>query len=348
MRKPGLRVVARKGSGALYLRGTVAGQSVYESTDTSDPHIAEQIRAKREAELWQRSIYGAKAVVTFAAAAESYLRAEQRSPATAANLLPLIQHFGKMPLARITQEEVDRSYRALLRPASGGATKLRMVLTPLRAVLRHAAIRGWCERPTFETPKVAKPSHVYLYPAQATALVQGAADHLRPLLVFALGTGCRMSEMLDLRWPEVDLRGARARVYQKQGTWREVSLPPVVVAALAALPHREGHVFRPVYHGKVRERYADTGRRMGGQIGTAWATALRRAGLEGFTPHDMRHTWATWHYCVHRDLRGLMDEGGWQTVGMVVRYAKRMPDAYREEVIAWWQGGPGAAERRTA
>lgn len=33
-------------------------------------------------------------------------------------------------------------------------------------------------------------------------------------------------------------------------------------------------------------------------------------------PHDLRHTWAT--------------------MGIVARYAKKMPDTYREEIRAWW------------
>ncbi len=57
-----LKVVPRAGSDMLYLRGSVRGQSVYESTGTADPVRAEGIRAKREAELWDRSVYGARAV----------------------------------------------------------------------------------------------------------------------------------------------------------------------------------------------------------------------------------------------------------------------------------------------
>lgn len=60
-----------------------------------------------------------------------------------------------------------------------------------------------------------------------------------------------------------------------------------------------------------------------------------RVWVPDLTPHDCRHTWATWHYCIHRDLQRLRDEGGWAAVAMVERYAKRMPDAYRSEAIAW-------------
>jgi integrase len=44
----------------------------------------------------------------------------------------------------------------------------------------------------------------------------------------------------------------------------------------------------------------------------SWYGALRRAGLDPeLTPHDLRHTWASWHYTFNRDLLALKQEGGW-------------------------------------
>ena len=267
----------------------------------------------------------------------------------------------------IHKEALDRAFPIILSPRAGPATKLRGVITPLRAILEHAAIRRWCDRPAFETPKVPKTASFHLKPAEATALVVAAAPHLRPLLIFLIGTGCRMSEALELDWSGVDLRGSRAVVWQKQGNERHIDLPPVVVAALDALPHREGRVFRPGGRRRVRKpdgakvgtAYRDTGRSSGNQIRSGWRVAARKAGLPGkwhewteastgkrkrlwasdITPHDLRHTWASWDYCVHTDLLGLKDRGGWSTITMVTRYAKKMPSAYRKEIVAWLDGG---------
>ena len=138
----------------------------------------------------------------------------------------------------------------------------------------------------------------------------------------------------------------------------------MVIAALSRLPERTGRVFRPVRsqrppgakRGKtIGDAYMDTGRSGGGQIKAAWSTACRRAEPPGtwrvwtpigqkterrwfvpdYTPHDLRHTWATWSYCAHKDLLKLRDDGGWSTITMVTRYAKKMPEAYRPEIIAW-------------
>ena len=59
----------------------------------------------------------------------------------------------------------------------------------------------------------------------------------------------------------------------------------------------------------------------GDRIKKAFAGACDRAGITDFTPHDCRHTWATWHYATNRDLIALQRLGGWKSLSMVMRYA---------------------------
>ena len=61
--------------------------------------------------------------------------------------------------------------------------------------------------------------------------------------------------------------------------------------------------------------------------------------------HDLRHTWASWHYAQHRDLLRLMIDGGWSGTAMVQRYTHLMPLAYAEEWKAWLAGGITEARR---
>ena len=58
------------------------------------------------------------------------------------------------------------------------------------------------------------------------------------------------------------------------------------------------------------------------QVSTkAWYQSLRKAGIEDFRWHDLRHTWASWHVQQGTPLHVLQELGGWETAEMVRRYA---------------------------
>lgn len=307
-----LKLVRRHGSPNWYVRGTIRGVTVDESTGVTDRKAAEAIRARREWEVLQGSVFGRKVTASFLEAAVSYMEAggERRF------MKPLIDHFGNAPLAKIDQAVIDRAAR-ILYPAGAPATLNRHVYTPISAVLKHAAARGLCERRPMERPTQPKGRVRWLTPAEADRLINSCADHLRPLVIFLFYTGARLSEALYVDWSQIDL--ARAHVVfldTKNGEDRGVPLHPRVLAALASLRHGDGAVFRRP-DGFPYQPKGDGG----GQIKTAFAGACRRAMIKDFTPHDCRHTWATWHYTANRDLIALMELGGWKSERMVLRYA---------------------------
>ena len=65
-----------------------------------------------------------------------------------------------------------------------------------------------------------------------------------------------------------------------------------------------------------------------GQVNTrAWTSALKRAGIEDFKWHGLRHTFATWHRQTGTPTHELQRLGGWKTGAMVERYAHVAPEA---------------------
>jgi len=64
-----------------------------------------------------------------------------------------------------------------------------------------------------------------------------------------------------------------------------------------------------------------------GQVNTkAWRSAVKRAGLEDFRWHDLRHTWASWHAEAGTRFNVLQEMGGWKSGKMVRRYAHLSAD----------------------
>jgi len=327
-----LKLVQRRDNKSPFwiIRGSIRGRRVDESTGTAERKIAEEIRAKREAELLAESVYGRRATATFAQAVLSYLE----HGGSKRFLEPVIEHFGTTPLAKIDQDAIDRGARKLY-PNASGATRNRQFYTPVSAVMTHAARRSWCPRLLLERPAPSKERVRWLTVEEAERLIEACSDHMRPLVIFLLYTGARVGEALWLDWRHVDIkRGHVSFPKTKNGEARGVPLHPRVIASLANLPHREGEVFRRP-DGRPYERpEADDDDHIsaGSRISTAFAGACRRAGITDFHPHDCRHTWATWHYAANRDHGALQKLGGWKSVRMVMRYAHVNVDELRHTI----------------
>lgn len=307
-----LKLTRRHGGLNWYIRGTLRGVTIDETTGVADKAIAETIRARREWEILQGSIFGRKAAAGFLEAAVGYLE----GGGEARFVKKITDHFGSVLLADIDQSSIDRAARTLY-PKASKSTLNRQLYAPVSAILNFAASRGLCDARRIARPALP-PSRVrWLSPEDAEQLIAACSPHLRPLVIFLLYTGARMSEALYLNWRDVNLQKAHVQfIDTKNGEARGVPLHPRVIAALGSLGHRVDEVFRrPDGFAYARKEAA------GGQIKTAFKGACRRADIEDFSPHDCRHTWATWHYAANRDLISLMKLGGWKSEKMVLRYA---------------------------
>jgi len=318
---------------------TVAGkkQRIRKRAESASRQLAEEEARVLEAEILRTEWHGERrGSRSFAEAVASYIAAAPRSPNTVKLLARILYAMGDQSLWAVDQDMVNRVAAKMLRPDAKSATMWRNVVTPINAVLKYAAKRQWCDWPVLErippSPQITR----YFLPVEAERLIEAAALHLKPLLIFLIGTGARLSETLELDWHEVDLLAGRAILLKTknrrngQVQRRIAKLPPRVIEALSNLPsEREG----PVFLTDDALPYADRERRHGGQIKTAWRGALRRAGLHlNFRVHDCRHTWASWHYAVNKDLLLLRTEGGWKTTEMVERYAHLLPVGQEEAV----------------
>lgn len=335
-----LEVKLRKETKTLTIVGTVANVRVRQRAQTNDIKLAREEAAALEAQLLRDAWHGPRTGIrSFASSVKSYLDHEPRSAGTQAYLVRIMHALGDVKLHELDQEAVDRIRLSVLRSNAAPSTVLRSIVTPLRAVMRHAHKRGWCDPVSLEAPGNAPEGRTaFMTPAQVESLQENAAPHLRPLIAFLACTGARMSEALELDWDSIDLAGARATFWKtKSGKRRVANLVPRAIKVLTGLGHREGAVFRT----GAGTPYATNDRQYGGQIKTAWKAALRRAELPSFTPHELRHTFASWHYALHKDLLALKVEGGWSSVDQVERYAHLATVNLVPDIERFWLVGSG-------
>lgn len=316
-----LKLVRRGKSPHYYLRGTIRGIYIFETTGTDDQKAAEAIRIKREGEVLDRSIFGHGAVVTFAEAAASYLEAGGdptflgEEDAETGEWSRLIGYFMNTPLRQIGQAQADDAAKALY-PNTAAATRKRQAYTPLIAVLNHAARKGWVGAPKIAGPKVVSKPPKWATPDYVEKLLPHCQANLRRFVLVSVYTGARLAEILRLVWEkDVDLiRRIITFRRTKNGKMRAAHIPERLLAELLLVPEekRQGPVFHWSHKSHVRRPLM---------------TACENAGLEYLTPHQLgRHTYATWlRIYAKRDLRGLQEDGGWDSIASVARYAHVVP-----------------------
>lgn len=242
-------------------------------------------------------------------------------------LAKIIAHFGpKWRLIDVDNDAVNRAAAALY-PNAGPATINRQLVTPISAVYRMAAEDGKVADRRFRRRKEPRTRLRWLTPEEAEALMSACEPRLLPIVAFLLETGCRTSEALSLTIQHLHLDPCEAYVgISKNGDGKMVSFPLRTKRIMAAsgLPEA-GAVFRTP-KGKPYRLVNAMGDRLGGQIKGAFDKARTAAGLgEDVTPHTLRHTFATWHYAVNRDLILLMERGGWRKPDMAISYTKLAP-----------------------
>ena len=112
-------------------------------------------------------------------------------------------------------------------------------------VLKHLlklAVEEWEYIPVnpatgVKAPKPAPGRIRYLQPTELRAVLEAAPEWLKPLIALAAGTGMRRSEILRLRWLDVDLRNSRILLTQtKNGEGRIVYLNQLALRAIESLP----------------------------------------------------------------------------------------------------------------
>jgi integrase len=152
-------------------------------------------------------------------------------------------------------------------------------------------------------------------------LIDAAAPHFKPLIIVAINTGMRRGEILALQWEQVDLHSQTITIKQsKNGKVRHIPINKKAQEAIESIPEpHTGHVF--IYRGlpiKV--------------VKTAFAGAVRRAGIPQCRFHDLRHTFATRLVLAGVDLATVMQLLGHASISTTMKYAHPSPPHKREAV----------------
>ncbi len=263
----------------------------------------------------------------------------------------ILEQFAGRVVADIDRRDVE-SFQVLRRSTlrtdgqPRANTTINREVETLRRLLNKAIEWGMLERnPASRLKPLPEPQGRtrFLTLDEAKRLLEASSRHLRPIIICALETGMRRGEILGLRWADVDMRTRTIYLgHTKNGESRQVPVSSRLFAVLSNLPRRLGtdHVFtgEPKI-GKVGNPFHD--------VRTSFENACRRAGIEGFRFHDLRHTAASHMAMAGVPLRTIGEVLGHRTAAMTERYAHLTPEHKRKavECLPDWEAGEKSSHK---
>lgn len=294
------KLYKRKGSDTWQFSFTVDGKRVRRSAETTDRRLAEDIAIKEEAALRRAIVHGPEAVLTFEAALAMYAKDAKDLRFTA----KLFDHFKGWKVKDINGPIVRQSAKEIY-PKASAATLNRQVVTPLRAIINHAADAGKCKPITikrFKEERTSRPAgsrewiDAFCNAAKKMDMPETAA-----IARFMFETATRVSEACRLEWDDVSLQEGWAYLKRTKTVPRKVFLTRALVVDLANIRSRDPKlVFCAANRSTVKKRIDKV---------------IKGAGLVRLTSHELgRHGFAT-EMIVRNDIdvATTADHGGWKS-----------------------------------
>jgi integrase len=193
-------------------------------------------------------------------------------------------YFGDIPVTDVTAEAVAGYARHRLRQGVRPQTVNKEMITIRRLLAFCEEVGAIKQVPRIRAVRVVKQSAWrMLTDEEIDRFLDALSPRLRSYFTFAAFTGVRRDELWHVRWMDVDLEKRIVHV-RPHGTWapkdkkaRIVPMHDRVHDVLTAMPRGLPNtpVFGPQRHEKAME------------------TAAKKAGLERFRLHDLRHSFAS-------------------------------------------------------
>ncbi|WP_237387150.1 tyrosine-type recombinase/integrase [Xenorhabdus sp. Sc-CR9] len=344
---------------------TPSGKRIKESLGTTDKKQAQELHDRRKAELWRIERLGDFPDVTFDEACLRWIeeKADKKSLDDDKGRMGFwLEHFGGVRLKDITEARIymaaskmknrkakerweskvkaaqkkGKEIPAYKEVSVSIATKAKH-LSLMKSLLR-AAERDWKwleKAPVIKVPTVREKRVRWLEPYEAQRLVDECPEPLKSVVKFALATGLRRSNIINLEWSQVDMQRQVAWIHPDQSKSSRAIGVALNETACKALRDQIGNHHKWVFvHNKPSTnpdgKAMPKVRKMRVDDNTAWNAALKRAGIENFRFHDLRHTWASWLVQSGVPISILQEMGGWESIEMVRRYAHLAPNHLTE------------------
>lgn len=315
---------------------TYQGKQVRKSTGTGDRRLADAILAKVKVQIVEGQYFER-------AAAESHTFKELMDRYEKEHVARKLRHrglkgymknlrafFGERTLADVTPKDIvaykNKRYEDGMAPAT-----INRELANLKKAF-NLAMREWewCHQNPVSRVSMEKENNKrdrWLTEEEESRLLGSCRPWLRDLVLFALHTGMRMGEILELTWRGVDFTRRTVTVFRsKNGERRTIPVNETVLQVLKEKSKVRSLNSDRVFCSKIFTPLES------GHLRRAFRLALSKAKIEEFHFHDLRHTFATRLVQAGIDLYKVQQLLGHKSPIMTQRYAHHYPESLRDGV----------------
>ena len=237
----------------------------------------------------------------------------------------LIPYFKEILTTKIDVQMIEEYIASKiegLKPAT-----INRTLSILSKMFNDAIRWGYIkENPMRQVSKLREVEEAFDYLAQdeARKLLQNCSKDFYPVCCCALYTGMRVSEIIELRWKNVNLDERLITIEKSKG--KRIRHIPVHPHLLEVLKGRKGkninELVFPSKDGMMRKR----------DLRSALNSALKKAGLKRIRFHDLRHTFASNFVMQGGSIISLQKILGHQDLKVTLRYAHLAPSFLQKEI----------------
>jgi site-specific recombinase XerD len=149
-------------------------------------------------------------------------------------------------------------------------------------------------------------------------------DHLKPIILLSLSTGIRRDGVLSLVWSDVNFEDRIITVRAASSKSQKQYYVPMNDLAFDTMTRWRAQSKR-TSPGSLVFPSPQTGKKMD-NCNTAWENLLKRAEIENFRWHDMRHDFASHLVMKGVDLNTVRELLGHADLKMTLRYAHLAPE----------------------
>jgi site-specific recombinase XerD len=160
-------------------------------------------------------------------------------------------------------------------------------------------------------------------------LLNASPDWMRDLIVFALNTGMRLSEILTLTWDQIDLNRKILIIFNsKNGERRGIPLNEIVFEMLKNKSKVRSIKTNLVFYNDNHKQFNKV------FVSHRFAKIVKKSGIDDFRFHDLRHTFATRLVQAGVDIYRVSHLLGHKDLKTTQRYAHHYPESLRSAVEA--------------